>query len=82
MVASEPQLRRRGYFLSHTETDPDIGETESPEGVTFRVRLSRPMSKRHGSGSAGRASSASRPHRRGSPPKAVHFHTGGHGPVK
>jgi hypothetical protein len=83
MVASEPHVRRRGYFLSHEESDPEVGETESPEGVTFRVRVSRPVSKRQVSGSGARATSASHSHRRSSRPKAsAAIHAGGHGPIK
>jgi hypothetical protein len=80
MVASEPHARHRGYFLSHTESDPDVGETESPEGVTSRVRIPRPVVKRQGAGSLARGGSASHSHRRSSRPKAsTTLHAGGNG---
>jgi len=42
MDASEPRVRRRGFFL-HSETtgEPDTGEHENPEGVVVRARLGR-----------------------------------------
>jgi len=40
MVAREPQLRRRGFFLHSSEGgEPDTGEHENPEGVSVRVRF-------------------------------------------
>ena len=80
MVASEPRVRRRGYFLSHAESDPEVGETESPEGVTSRVRIPRPAVKRQGTGSLARSASASHSHGRSSRPKAsTTLHASGHG---
>jgi hypothetical protein len=60
MNPGEPQLRRRGYFLTQT-VDPveaETGDFESPEGFTLRVRIVRPLRSRaaiaargaHGSG--------------------------------
>ena len=40
MVASEPRLRRRGFFLHSSEGgEPDTGEHENPEGFIVRVRF-------------------------------------------
>ena len=42
MNADEPRVRRRGYFLSESGTDPDSFESESAEGLdTFRVMRPR-----------------------------------------
>ncbi len=49
MNAYEPHhVRHRGYFLSRTDEtgEPESGETESPEGFTFRVRIVRPLRQR------------------------------------
>ena len=41
MVACEPRLRRRGFFLHSSEGgEPDTGEHENPEGLVVRVRVS------------------------------------------
>jgi len=38
----EPHVRRRGYFLSESGSDPDAFETDSAEGIsTFRVARPR-----------------------------------------
>ena len=40
MVAYEPRLRRRGFFLHSSEGgEPDTGEHENPEGFIVRVRF-------------------------------------------
>ena len=58
MVAHEPRLRRRGFFLhSDTTGESDTGELESPEGFVARVRLPRSSAVRlaaptHGIGEA------------------------------
>jgi hypothetical protein len=40
MDASEPRVRRRGFFLhSDTTGEPDNGEHENPEGFVVRVRV-------------------------------------------
>ena len=40
MDASEPRVRRRGFFLhSDTTGEPDTGEHENPEGFVVRVRV-------------------------------------------
>ena len=42
MVAYEPRVRRRGFFLHSPEGgEPDTGEHENPEGFVVRVRASR-----------------------------------------
>ena len=42
MDASEPHVRRRGFFLHSDATgEPDTGEHENPEGFVVRVRDSR-----------------------------------------
>src|ERR1700732_2000751 len=49
MDASEPRVRRRGFFLhSDTTGEPDTGEHENPEGfvVRVRVRVDRPAVSR------------------------------------
>ena len=49
MVAYEPRLRRRGFFLHSSEGgEPDTGEHENPEGVTVRSRFpGNPLSRKH-----------------------------------
>jgi hypothetical protein len=40
MVAREPRLRRRGFFLHSSEGgEPYTGEHENPEGFIVRVRF-------------------------------------------
>jgi hypothetical protein len=39
MDASEPRLRRRGFFLHSPDGEPDTGEYENPEGFIVRVRF-------------------------------------------
>ena len=40
MIAGEPQVRRRGFFLHSTDgSEPETGEHEGPEGVAVRVRV-------------------------------------------
>ena len=48
MDASEPRVRRRGFFLhSDTTGEPDTGEHENPEGFVVRARLGRRRATRH-----------------------------------
>ncbi len=57
----EPHVRRRGYFLSEAG-DPDvadIGETESAEGITYRIRVVRPQAKQVAGGVSRRVSRSS-----------------------
>ena len=47
MDTSEPQARRRGFFLHSEATgEPDTGEHENPEGVVVRARLGRSSLRR------------------------------------
>ena len=41
MVSHQPQLRRRGFFLTSSDGEPDSGDYENPEGFTIRVRFPR-----------------------------------------
>ena len=44
MIAGEPRVRRRGFFLHSseaTESDGAHGELENAEGITVRVRVAR-----------------------------------------
>ena len=63
MVAYEPRVRRRGFFLHSSDVnDSDLShgsEHENPEGVTVRVRVARPSAPRQMAGS-GRSSGSSR----------------------
>ena len=46
MDATEPHVRRRGFFLhSDTTGEPDTGEYENPEGFIVRVRIARSPSR-------------------------------------
>ena len=63
MDASEPRLRRRGFFLHSDATgEPDTGEHENPEGFTVRVRADRLAVPRQVSSahSAGRSHTSAR----------------------
>jgi hypothetical protein len=47
MVAHEPQLRRRGFFLHSSDSgEPDTAEHENPEGFVVRVRVRRTSAAR------------------------------------
>src|SRR6185295_18359941 len=60
MDASEPRVRRRGFFLhSDTTGEPDTGEHENPEGFVVRVRNTPQAIPRHVTGST-RAPSGAR----------------------
>ena len=42
MVAHEPRVRRRGFFLHTPDSgEPDMGEHENPEGFVVRLGLSK-----------------------------------------
>jgi hypothetical protein len=61
MIASEPRVRRRGFFLHSPDTaELETGELENPEGFVVRVRVSRPSARREVAGS-GRSRSGTRP---------------------
>ena len=54
MVASEPRLRRRGFFLHSSEHgEPDTGEHENPEGFIVRIRCAGNPVTRKMAGSRG-----------------------------
>jgi hypothetical protein len=63
MVAGEPRVRRRGFFLHSSdasESDAAQGsESENPEGITIRVRVVRPSVPRQVA-TSGRSRSTSR----------------------
>ena len=43
MVACEPRVRRRGFFLHSSDGgEPDTGEHENPEGSSFASGSRRP----------------------------------------
>ena len=52
-------LRRRGFFLHSSDTEPDTGEHENPEGFRLRVRTSRRIARRQVA-SSGRSRAESR----------------------
>jgi hypothetical protein len=55
MGASEPRVRRRGFFLHSADGEADTGEHENPEGLVVRVRVTDHSVARKilGSGSRG-----------------------------
>jgi hypothetical protein len=59
MVAHEPRLRHRGFFLHSDTGEPDTGEFENPEGFVIRTKDTRRRASRQiagiGSRSAGRS---------------------------
>jgi len=61
MVAFEPRLRRRGFFLHSSDgNEPDTGEYENPEGFVVRVRfpshaVPRKMASSRGASGGGRS---------------------------
>ena len=63
MVAYEPRVRRRGFFLHSSDgNESEIShgsENENPEGVRVRVRVARPSNTRQ-IASSGRSSGSSR----------------------
>ena len=60
MDASEPRVRRRGFFLHSPDgNEPDTGEHENPEGFGVRVRVGTPAVPRQMAGN-GRSHSPSR----------------------
>ncbi len=61
MDASEPRVRRRGFFLhSDTTGEADTGEHENPEGFVVRVRDNRPAVSRQFASSATREAQGAR----------------------
>ena len=63
MIAGEPRVRRRGFFLhSSDNSESDMGygnELENPEGITVRVRVARPSVPRPAA-TSGRSRTSSR----------------------
>ena len=60
MVAHEPRLRRRGFFLHSPDgNEPDSGDYENPEGFGVRVRVTSISVPRQIAGS-GRSRTTSR----------------------
>ena len=60
MVAGEPRVRRRGFFLHSADTgDSDTGEHESTEGFPVRFRVDKPSVPRQIAG-GGRSRTHSR----------------------
>ena len=49
MVAGEPRVRRRGFFLHSSDGEPDMShgaELENPEGFVVRVRVAKTSTPR------------------------------------
>ena len=46
MVASEPRVRHRGFFLHSPDGEADSGEHEGPEGLVIRVGSAAPAAGR------------------------------------
>jgi uncharacterized lipoprotein len=63
MIAGEPRVRRRGFFLHSSDgNDSDMAhgsELENPEGLTARVRATRHSVPRQAAG-GGRSHTSSR----------------------
>jgi hypothetical protein len=45
MEPSEPRVRRRGFLVNQDTGEPETSEYESPEGITFRIRIDKPAPK-------------------------------------
>ena len=73
MLAHEPRVRRRGFFLHTPESgEPDMGEHENPEGFVVRFGLSKNPPPRQ------MASSASDSGTRASGGRQAHTEPGAH----
>jgi hypothetical protein len=63
MIAGEPRVRRRGFFLHSSDTpESDMAqgsEVENPEGITVRVRVVRRSVPRQAA-TSGRSRTSSR----------------------
>jgi hypothetical protein len=62
MVAGEPRVRRRGFFLHSPDGETDMthgGDYENPEGIAVRVRVAKSSSPRQ-TASSGRSHTSSR----------------------
>ena len=60
MDASEPRVRRRGFFLHSPDGEADTGEHENPEGLAVRVSLPAPVTNGRMAGSGSRAVAGTR----------------------
>jgi len=68
MVAREPQLRRRGFFLHSSDSgEPDTAEHENPEGFVVRVRVTRASATRRMVSPGSRFSGGRQAHNEGHP---------------
>jgi hypothetical protein len=45
MEPFEPRVRRRGFLVSQDTGEPETSEYESPEGITFRIRITKAAPK-------------------------------------
>jgi hypothetical protein len=60
MVAHEPRVRRRGFFLHSPDgNEPETGDHENPEGFGVRIRVHSTSVPRH-IASRGRSRTGSR----------------------
>ena len=62
MVAGEPRVRRRGFFLHSSDGESDMShgaELDNPEGFVVRVRVAKTSTPRQAA-SSGRSSAVSR----------------------
>jgi hypothetical protein len=60
MLAGEPRVRHRGFFLHSPDTEAhEAVEQENPEGFVVRVRVSKPAAQRQVA-SSGRSHHGSR----------------------
>jgi hypothetical protein len=63
MIAGEPRVRRRGFFLHSSDSSESYmgygNEFENPEGITVRVRVARPSVPRPAA-TSGRSRTSSR----------------------
>ncbi len=60
MVADQPQMRHRGFFLHSDNGEADATEVENPEGLVVRVRLSKRATSRQMASAATHHSGRSR----------------------
>jgi hypothetical protein len=59
MVADEPRVRRRGFFLHSSDVnESEAGEHENPEGFPVRVRTTPSPAPRHFTGGRTRRTEA------------------------
>jgi len=58
MDVSEPRVRRRGFFLHSSDSEPELAEQENPEGFVVRNRSARAQAPRQTGTSATRTATA------------------------